>query len=69
MYLLYECRSYLFNKETYSTGGQLVKNWKSTGINNYLTGSNLDGGTGGINYPILKDDGRIYARFPGVYLK
>ena len=69
MYLLYECRSYSFNKETYSTGDQLVKNWKSTGINNYSTGSNLDGGTGGINYPILKGDGRIYVRLPGVYLK
>ena len=69
MYLLYECRSYSFSKETYSTGDQLVKNWKSTGINNYSTGSNLDGGADGINYPILKDDGRIYVRFPGVYLK
>ena len=37
MYLLYECRSFLFK---YTSGK--INIWKSTGINNYTRNSNID---------------------------
>ena len=69
IYLLYECRIYSLKTVTYSTGDIFISNWKSTGINNYSRSSDLDGGSGGINSPILKDNGRMSARFEGIYLK
>ena len=59
MYLLYECRTYSFKTSTFTTGSILISNWKSTGINNYSRNSDMDGGSGGINYPTLIDNGRM----------
>ena len=69
MYLLYEYRTYSFKTNTFTTGSILISNWKSTGINNYSRNSDMDGGSGGINYPILVDNGRMSVKFVGVYLK
>ena len=69
MYLLYECKYYSFKATAIVTGDILISNWKSTGIDNYSKNYNMDAGSGGINSPILIDNGRMNVKFDGVYLK
>ena len=69
MYLLSECKTYSFKTSTFTTGSILISNWKSTAINNYSKSSNMDRGSGSINYPTLIDNGRMSVKFDGVYLK
>ena len=57
------------NLAALKTEGNLISSWKSTGINNYSTNSNMDAGTGGINSPNLEDNGRMSVKFDGIYLK
>ena len=69
MYLLYGCKNYSFKAIKTALGANLISNWKSTGINNYSTNSNMDAGTGGINSPYTEDNGRMSVKFDGIYLK
>ena len=65
MYLLYECRAYLFK---YTSGK--INLWKSTGINNYTRNSNMDAvSVATTSLPPLIDNGRMSVRIKGGYFK
>ena len=60
-YLVYDCKMGSFN----FTGGK-ISTWKSTGIFNYVSDSNMNAvGDSGNDLPDLKSDGRIYVYLSG----
>ena len=65
MYLLYECKTYSFK---YS--GDCIITWKSTGIDNYSTDSDM-GVTANdfANVPAIINNGRMNVKFNGGYYK
>ena len=65
MYFLYEYKTYLFK---YSGGG--TNTWKSTGIDNYSTDSDM-GVTANdfANVPMIINNGRMNVKFKGGYYK
>ena len=65
MYLLYECRTYSFK---YVGGG--AHNWKSTGIDNYSTDSDVSVTANDFaNVPTIINNGRMNVKFKGGYYK
>ena len=65
MYLLYECKAFSFKY----TSGQ-INLWKSTGINNYGRGSDMDAvSVATTSLPPLIDNGRMSVRLEGAYFK
>ena len=65
MYLLYECRAYSFK---YSGGG--TNTWKSTGIDNYSTDSDMSVTANDFaNVPMIINNGRMNVKFKGGYYK
>ena len=65
MYLLYECRAfslkYTDNK---------INLWKSTGLNNYTSNSDMDAvSIGTTDLPSLVDNGRMSVKLAGAYFK
>ena len=68
MYLLCECRIFSF-KNSYGSD-PYIKLWKSTGLNNYSTNSDMLGVAIFDNHlPILNDNRRINLGFDGCYFK
>ena len=60
-YLVYDCKMGSFN----FTGGKM-STWKSTGIFNYVSDSNMNAvGDSGNDLPDLENDGRIYVYLSG----
>ena len=60
-YLVYDCKMGSFN----FTGGK-ISTWKSTGIFNYFSNSNMNAvGDASRDLPDLKDNGRIYVCLNG----
>ena len=65
MYLLYECRAFSF-KYTNSK----INLWKSTGLNNYTSNSDMDAvSTGTTDLPSLVDNGQMSVKLDGAYFK
>ena len=65
MYLLYECKAFSF-KYT----GDKINLWKSNGINNYTSDSDMDTVfIGTTDLPSLVDNGRMSVKLAGVYFK
>ena len=65
MYLLYECKAFSFK---YTSGK--INLWKSTGINNYRTDSDMDAvSVATTSLPSLIDNGRMSVRLQGAYFK
>ena len=65
MYLLYECKAFSF-KYT----GDKINLWKSNGINNYTSDSDMDVvSTGATDLPSLVDNGRMSVKLAGAYFK
>ena len=65
IYLLYECRTYSFK---YVGGGS--NNWKSTGIDNYSTDSDMYTTAHDLaNLPTIINNGRMNVKFKGGYYK
>ena len=65
MYLLYECRAFSF-KYTNSK----INLWKSTGLNNYTSNSDMDAAsTGTTDLPSLVDNGQMSVKLDGAYFK
>ena len=65
MYLLYECKSFSFK---YTTGK--INLWKSNGLNNYTSNSDMDAvsiGTTGL--PSLVDNGKMIVKLAGAYFQ
>ena len=61
--MLYECRTYSF---TYSGGG--TNTWKSTGIDNYSTDSDMSVTANDFaNVPMIINNGRMNVKFKGGY--
>ena len=59
MYLLYECRTYSFK---YVGGG--ANNWKSTGIDNYSTDSDMSVTANDFtNVPTIINNGRMNVKY------
>ena len=65
MYLLYECKAFSFK---YTSGK--ISLWKSTGLNNYSRGSDMDAlSVATTSLPPLIDNGRISVRLESAYFK
>ena len=65
MYLLYECKAFSF-KDTNSK----INLWKSNGINNYTSDSDMDAvSKGTTDLPSLLDNGRMSVKLAGAYFK
>ena len=65
MYLLYECKAFSF-KYT----GDKINLWKSNGINNYASDSDVNAvSTGTTDLPSLVDNGRMSVKLAGAYFK
>ena len=65
MYLLYECRAFSF-KYTNSK----INLWKSTGLNNYTSNSDMDAvSIGTTDLPSLVDNGQMSVKLDGAYFK
>ena len=65
MYLLYECKAF---SAKYTSNK--INLWKSNGINNYTSNSDMDAvSTGTADLPSLVDNGRMNAKLAGAYFK
>ena len=65
MYLLYECKAFSFKYTN-----NKINLWKSNGINNYTSNSDMDAvSIGTIDLPSLVDNGRVNVKLPGAYFK
>ena len=63
-YLVYECKNYSFKR---NTSGKLTT-WKSTGIDNLSTNSNMKAvGDSHLDLPVLENNGRMNLKFEGNY--
>ena len=65
MYLLYECKSFSFKYTN-----NKINLWKSNGINNYTSNSDMDAvSIGTTDLPSLEDNGRMSVKLAGAYFK
>ena len=65
MYLLYECRAFSFKYTN-----NKINLWKSTGLNNYTSDSDMDAvSIGATDLPSLVDNGRMSVKLAGAYFK
>ena len=65
MYLLYECKAFSFKYTS-----RRINLWKSTGLNNYSTDSDMDDvSIATTSLPSLIDNGRMSVRLEGAYFK
>ena len=65
MYLLYECRAFSFKYNN-----NKINLWKSNGINNYTSNSDMDAlSIGTTDLPSLVDNGRMCVKLAGAYFK
>ena len=65
MYLLYECKAFSFKYTN-----NKIKLWKSNGINNYTSNSDMDAiSIGTTDLPNLVDNGRMSVKLAGAYFK
>ena len=65
MYLLYECKAFSFKYTT-----NKINYWKSNGINNYTSDSDMDAvSIGTTDLPSLVDNGRMSVELDGAYFK
>ena len=65
MYLLYECRAFSFKYTN-----NKINLWKSTGLNNYTSNSDMDAVSRGTkDLPSLVDYGRMSVKLDGAYFK
>ena len=65
MYLLYECKAFSFKYTN-----NKIKLWKSNGINNYASDSDMDAvSIGTADLPSLVDNGRMSVKLAGAYFK
>ena len=65
MYLLYECRAFSFKYTN-----NKINLWKSTGLNNYTSNSDMDAVCiGTTDVPSLVDNGRMSVKLDGAYFK
>ena len=65
MYLLYECKAF---SAKYTSNK--INLWKSNGINNYTSNSDMDAvSTGTADLPSLVDNGRMNVKLAGAYFK
>ena len=65
MYLLYECRAFSFKYTN-----DKINLWKSNGINNYTSNSDMDAvSIGTIDLPSLVDNGRMSVKLTGACFK
>ena len=65
MYLLYECKSFSFKYTN-----NKINLWKSNGINNYTSNSDMDAvSIGTTDLPSLVDNGRMSVKLAGAYFK
>ena len=65
MYLLYECKAFSFKYTN-----NKINLWKSNGINNYTSDSDMDAvSKGTTDLPSLVDNGRMSAKLAGAYFK
>ena len=65
MYLLYECKAFSFKYTN-----NKINLWKSNGINNYTSNSDMDAvSIGTIDLPSLVDNGRVNVKLAGAYFK
>ena len=65
MYLLYQCRAFSFKYTN-----NKINLWKSTGLNNYTSNSNMDAvSIATTDLPSLVDNGRMSVKLDGAYFK
>ena len=65
MYLLYECKAFSFKYTN-----NKINLWKSNGINNYTSDSDMDAvSIGTTDLPSLVDNGRVSVKLAGAYFK
>ena len=65
MYLLYECKAFSFKY-----AGDKINLWKSNGINNYTSNSDMDAVfIGTTDLPSLVDNGRMSVKLAVAYFK
>ena len=65
MYLLYECKAFSFKYTN-----NKINLWKSNGINNYTSDSDMDAVSKGMtDLPSLVDNGRMSVKLAGAYFK
>ena len=65
MYLLYECKAFSFKYTN-----NKINLWKSNGINNYTSNSDMDAvSIGTTDLPSLVDNGRMSVKLDGAYFK
>ena len=65
MYLLYECKAFSFKYTN-----NKINLWKSNGINNYTSDSDMDAvSRGTTDLPSLVDNGRMSVKLAGAYFK
>ena len=65
MYLLYECKAFSFKYTN-----NKINLWKSNGIDNYTSNSDMDAvSIGTIDIPSLVDNGRMSVKLAGAYFK
>ena len=65
MYLLYECKAFSFKYTN-----NIITLWKSNGINNYTSNSNMDAvSIGTTDLPSLVNNGRMSVKLAGAYFK
>ena len=65
MYLLYECKAFSFKYTN-----NKINLWKSNGINNYTSNSDMDAvSIGTTDLPCLVDNGRMSVKLAGAYFK
>ena len=65
MYLLYQCRTFSFKYTN-----NKIHLWKSTGLNNYTSNSNMDAvSIATTDLPSLVDNGRMSVKLDGAYFK
>ena len=65
MYLLYECKAFSFKYTN-----NKINLWKSNGINNYASNSDMDAvSIGTTDLPSLVDNGRMSVKLAGAYFK
>ena len=65
MYLLYECKAFSFKYTS-----DKINLWKSNGINNYTSDSDMNAVSIGItNLPKLVDNGQMSVKLAGTYFK
>ena len=61
MYLLYECKAFSFKYTN-----NIINLWKSNGINNYTSNSDMDAvSIGTTDLPSLVDNGRMNVKLAG----